>query len=136
MFEGHQPLSFAESPTLSTSADNRCLKFDFIRVNNNNRFRIARNSSGDLITLKYFNDILFQNFWIPLQVPLPAGRYSVVFESQSDSDSNSATSLAFDNVKVFPRPCYEGKIIIEYKRNFIEFSAIDARFCIYLLQYR
>ena len=81
-----------------------------IRANSFNRFRVARNISGHLETLEYLNDILFQNVWLPVQIQLPTGSYSILFESQMDKKSDSASALAIDNVRIIPGTCSDGEL--------------------------
>ena len=111
LFESGKPLAYVESPYLDDSQTERCLQFDMIRVNNRNRFRVTQNSSGALTTLEYFNDVIIQDIWMPIQVTLPAGSYRILFESQFELDTDSASSLAIDNIIILPGACPEGKIL-------------------------
>ena len=109
LFESGQPLAYAESPHLENSTSARCLHFEMIRMNNRNRFRVSQNSSGELTTLEYLNDVIVQDVSVPVQVSLPPGSYGILFESQSDLEMHSASSLAIDNIIIRPGACPDGK---------------------------
>ena len=101
---------FAESPRLEHSDTARCLKVDIKRYRDYSRFRVAMNNSGALTTLEYLNDYLLQNVWFSVQVTLPAGSYSILFEKQTlGTYASPSQYIGIDNVQIESGPCNGGK---------------------------
>ena len=128
-FDTHRPLSYVESPILENMIGENCLVFNMIRVNNFNWFRVSKNNTGQLTTLEYLNDVVFQHFWLPVKVQLPPGSYSLVFEQIAETTfESSVSSLAIDSIRINAGPCVEGKYHISLRPEFFLLVSLRENF--------
>ena len=103
---GGERFMFAETPT-TRIAEISCLTFTMLRDFNDNLFRVLLNDSNDLQELHNYHMYKSQGLLHAIQLELPIGNYSLLFESQQiDKDT---TYIIVDEVSVASGTCNQSE---------------------------
>ncbi|KAL4229913.1 Scavenger receptor Cys-rich [Mactra antiquata] len=99
---GYSEFTLAETPVV-TITEESCLSFTLYRLYNLAVLRVIKNVSGDLSEIENFSESIVNGRLHQLNVDLPLGEYSIIFEVQHTDDLPSYIYL--DDVTVSPGVC-------------------------------
>ncbi|KAK3586776.1 hypothetical protein CHS0354_016951 [Potamilus streckersoni] len=99
-FRSSNQLAYAESPSRRYNRKS-CLRYRYYQEGVG-WHRVAANFSNFLSDVVLFSDSLRAKQWTKVQVNLPMGEYSTIFEFNTDSSSSDAR---IDDVEILDGPC-------------------------------